>query len=197
MKKEVKKEISYKILLLGDSSVGKTCFITRYVNNTFEELHLGTIGLDYKFKNVMLDDGQEVKVQIWDTAGQDRFHSVTKNYYKGAQGIILIYDVTKQDTFDNVEHWIEQIKEEVSEKVCIILVGNKIDLDDERIITYEDGNKIAQKYKLDFYECSAKTGANIENTFKELIKKIVQNYSKIKEKGTKLKSNNNDKKGCC
>ena len=122
-----KKEFLYKILLLGDSSVGKTCFLMRYTDNTFQEIHMSTIGLDYKLKNVQLDEGKIVKIQIWDTAGQDRFRSITKNYYKGAHGIILLYDVTNRKTFDNVRDWVEQIREEVSDKVSIILVGNKID----------------------------------------------------------------------
>ena len=97
MSEEKKKELLYKILLLGDTSVGKTCFLMRYADNTFQEIHLSTIGLDYKLKNVQIDDGKIVKIQIWDTAGQDRFRSITKNYYKGAHGIILLYDVTSRN----------------------------------------------------------------------------------------------------
>ena len=132
-----KKEFLYKILLLGDSSVGKTCFLMRYTDNTFQEIHMSTIGLDYKLKNVQLDEGKIVKIQIWDTAGQDRFRSITKNYYKGAHGIILIYDVTARKTFDNVKAWVEQIREEVSDKVSIILVGNKIDDVEGRKVKYK------------------------------------------------------------
>ena len=108
-----KKDFLYKILLLGDSSVGKTCFLMRYTDNTFQEIHMSTIGLDYKLKNVQLDDGKIVKIQIWDTAGQDRFRSITRNYYKGAHGIIVMYDVTNKKSFDNVKNWVEQIREEV------------------------------------------------------------------------------------
>ena len=119
------KEFIYKILLLGDSSVGKTCFLMRYTDNTFQDIHMSTIGLDYKLKNVQLEDGKMVKIQVWDTAGQDRFRSITKNYYKGAHGIILIYDVTENKSFENVKNWMNQIKEEVSNRVTIVLVGNK------------------------------------------------------------------------
>ena len=192
-----KKEFLYKILLLGDSSVGKTCFLMRYTDNTFQEIHMSTIGLDYKLKNVQLDDGKIVKIQIWDTAGQDRFRSITKNYYKGAHGIILIYDITNQKTFENVKNWINQIKEEVSNKVTIILVGNKIDDEDHRVVSTEQGEKMAKDFGLMFFECSAKSGVNIDSTFNELVKKTVENYSKVKMEGEKLKNKKGGKKGCC
>ena len=192
-----KKEFLYKILLLGDSSVGKTCFLMRYTDNTFQEIHMSTIGLDYKLKNVQLDDGKMVKIQIWDTAGQDRFRSITKNYYKGAHGIILIYDVTSRKTFDNVKNWVAQIKEEVTDKVSIILVGNKIDDVDGRKVQTEEGQKMAKECGLSFFETSAKSGQNIDSTFNELVKKTVEAYSKVDEKGTKLSSKKSKKKGCC
>ena len=191
-----KKEFLYKILLLGDSSVGKTCFLMRYTDNTFQEIHMSTIGLDYKLKNVQLDDGKMVKIQIWDTAGQDRFRSITKNYYKGAHGIILIYDITNKKSFENVRTWINQIKEEVSEKVSIILVGNKIDDEEHRVVATEDGEKIAKELGLMFFECSAKSGVNIDSTFNELVKKTVENYSKV-SKGETLKNKKGGKKICC
>ena len=192
-----KKEFLYKILLLGDSSVGKTCFLLRYTENTFQEIHMSTIGLDYKLKNVQMEDGKMVKIQIWDTAGQDRFRSITKNYYKGAHGIILLYDVTNKNSFNNVRNWIGQIKEEVSEKVSIILVGNKVDDEEHRVVKTEEGEKIANEFKLMFFECSAKSGINIDTTFNELIKKTVENYSKVKENGETLKRKSGKKKGCC
>ena len=192
-----KKEFLYKILLLGDSSVGKTCFLMRYVDNTFQEIHMSTIGLDYKLKTVQLEDGKMVKIQIWDTAGQDRFRSITKNYYKGAHGIVLIYDVTNKKSFENVTNWINQIREEVSDKVTIVLVGNKIDEEEKRVVTTEQGKKMADDFKLMFFECSAKTGVNIDSTFNELVKKTLENYSKIDGKGAKLKNKKKDKKGCC
>jgi len=191
-----KKEVLYKILLLGDSSVGKTCFLMRYTDNTFQEIHMSTIGLDYKLKNVQLDDGKIVKIQIWDTAGQDRFRSITKNYYKGAHGIILIYDITNKKSFENVRNWINQIKEEVSEKVSIILVGNKIDDEEHRVVPTVEGEKLSKELGLMFFECSAKSGINIDSTFNELVKTTVENYSKV-IKGEKLKNKKNGKKGCC
>ena len=198
MSEKKQKELLYKILLLGDSSVGKTCFLMRYADNTFQEIHMSTIGLDYKLKNVQLDDGKIVKVQIWDTAGQDRFRSITKNYYKGAHGIILIYDVTSRKTFENVKNWVEQIKEEVSDKVNIILVGNKIDDEKNRKVSTEEGKQMADSCELEFFETSAKSGVNIDSTFNELVKKTVETYSKTEGKGEKLNSKKpGTKKGCC
>ena len=198
MSEKKQKELLYKILLLGDSSVGKTCFLLRYSENTFQEIHMSTIGLDYKLKNVQLDDGKIVKIQIWDTAGQDRFRSITKNYYKGAHGIILIYDVTSRKTFDNIKNWVTQIKEEVTDKVNIILVGNKIDNEKERKVTTEEGKRIADSFELEFFETSAKTGLNIDTTFNKLVKKTVETYSKTEGKGEKLNSKRSgSKKGCC
>ena len=189
------KEFLYKILLLGDTSVGKTCFLMRYTDNTFQEIHMSTIGLDYKLKNVQLEDGKIVKIQIWDTAGQDRFRSITKNYYKGAHGIILIYDVTDKKTYENVKAWIEQIREEVSDNVTIILVGNKIDDLEGRKVKKEEGEKAAKEFGLSFFECSAKTGENIDLIFNELVKRTVEQFSKSdREGGSKLNSKKKRKK---
>ena len=133
-------DIVYKVLLLGDSSVGKTCFLLRYCDKTFQDAHLSTIGLDYRLKSMTLKNKKNIKLQIWDTAGQDRFRAITKNYYKGANGIILIYDVTNMQTYENVKNWISQIKEEANPNVIIYLAENKIDMDEELIIVpTEDG----------------------------------------------------------
>ena len=175
------KEFIYKILLLGDSSVGKTCFLMRYTDNTFQDIHMSTIGLDYKLKNVQLEDGKMVKIQVWDTAGQDRFRSITKNYYKGAHGIILIYDVTENKSFENVKNWMNQIKEEVSNRVTIVLVGNKIDDEENRKITTEQGESMAKEFDIMFFECSAKTGENIDGIFNNLVKKVVENFANSAE----------------
>ena len=198
MAEKKQKELLYKILLLGDSSVGKTCFLMRYSDNTFQEIHMSTIGLDYKLKNVQLDDGNIVKIQIWDTAGQDRFRSITKNYYKGAHGIILIYDITSRKTYENIKNWVTQIKEEVSDKVNIILVGNKIDDEQNRKVSTEEGEKMAKEIGFDFYETSAKTGINIDSTFNDLVKKTVESFSKTNVKGDKLNTKKaGSKRGCC
>ena len=191
------KEFIYKILLLGDSSVGKTCFLMRYTDNTFQDIHMSTIGLDYKLKNVQLENGKMVKIQVWDTAGQDRFRSITKNYYKGAHGIVLIYDVTENKSFENVKNWMNQIKEEISDKVSIILIGNKIDDEEHRKVTTEQGESMAKEFGIMFFECSAKTGENIDGIFNDLVRKVVDNFSKSSDSGQKLKNKKKKGKGCC
>ena len=181
------KETLYKILVIGDTSVGKTCFIMRYADNIFQESHLSTIGMDYKLKNINLENGKLVKLQIWDTAGQEKYHSITKTFYKGANGIILIYSVIDKKSLENVKKWMESIKTNVVEDVAIILVGNKKDDEENRVVSYEQGEDMAENYKLQFFECSAKTGENIDDAFDALVKKILENCQMARGKGNKLK----------
>ncbi len=195
-------ELVYKVLLLGDSSVGKTCFLLRYCDKSFQEAHLSTIGLDYRLKSMTLQNDKNIKLQIWDTAGQDRFRAITKNYYKGANGIILIYDVTNKQSYENVKNWLTQIKEEANPNVIIYLAGNKIDVEEEqRVITTEDGQKIADEYKLPFKETSAKNGINVNEIFQELVEKIDETFSKLEvpkgEQKNKLSTGGKRRKGCC
>ena len=195
-------ELVYKVLLLGDSSVGKTCFLLRYCDKSFQEAHLSTIGLDYRLKSMTLQNDKNIKLQIWDTAGQDRFRAITKNYYKGANGIILIYDVTNKQSYENVQNWLTHIKEEANPNVIIYLAGNKIDVEeDQRVITTEDGQKIADEYKLPFKETSAKNGINVNEIFQELVEKIDETFSKLEvpkgEQKNKLSTGGKRRKGCC
>jgi Ras-related protein Rab-1A len=193
-------EKSFKILLLGDSSVGKTCFLKRYIDDTFQDVYLSTIGFDYKYKCITLKEGKNIKLQIWDTAGQERFRTIAKSYYKGAHGIILMYDVTDQKSFDSIKKWLEQIKEEAPNKVSVLLVANKIDIE-KRIITKEDGENIAKSYNLDIYESSAKDNINVSEAFEDLAEKINAKYKIMKERGKKLEENvpemTKNKKKCC
>ena len=187
-----------KILLLGDSEVGKSCFLMRYSDNVFVENYITTIGLDYKLKTVKLDSGKAIKVQLWDTAGQDKYRTIAKNYYKGSHGILLLYDITKITSFENIREWIRDIKEEVSEKAIIFLIGNKIDLTDNRKISKEKGEELAEEYKIPFFEASAKSGENVDEVFKALYKKISEVYGDLeREKGSKLNKKNKNKGICC
>ena len=188
----------YKILLLGDSTVGKTCFLLRYVDDSFLDLHMATIGLDYRLKTLILEEQKIVKVQLWDTAGQDKFRAITRNYYKGASGIILIFDVTNVKSYENIKKWINEIKEEISEKVAILLIGNKIDNVQERKISKEQGDKLASEIGVKFFETSAKTGEGINESVFFLVKKIFENDPEVKNKyqGRNLKMYNKKRK-CC
>ena len=187
----------YKILLLGDSTVGKTCFLLRFMEDSFIDLHMATIGLDYKLKTMILEEQKIVKVQIWDTAGQDKFRAITRNYYKGASGIILIFDVTNIKSFENIKKWINEIKEEISENVSIVLIGNKIDNLKERKITKEQGEKIANEIGTKFFETSAKTGEGINESVFYLVKIIYENDPEIKKKGQNLKKYKKKKRKFC
>ena len=192
-----KKEAKYKILILGDTQVGKSCFLTRYADNSFQDEYLSTIGMDYKIKNYQAEDGSTIKLYIWDTAGQDRFRSITRNYYKGADGIILIYDITKKDTFENVRNWINNIKDEAPDRVVLILVGNKVDDEGNRVVPKSEGEEIAKEFNLPFFECSAKSDINVTPVFDTLIKKIIEVNPKNRE-GQKLNQNKKaEKKKCC
>ena len=194
-----KKEHAYKVLLLGDSSVGKTCFLKRYTDDTFQDAYLSTIGFDYRFKMVTLKSGKKVKVQLWDTAGQERFRTIAKSYYRGAHGIILMYDVTNPKSFESMRKWLTQIKEEAPSKIRIILVANKID-SEERVVSKEDGDTLAKSYNLKIFESSAKENINVNEAFQDLIEDININYSHmVQSDGAQLNNSKSkkEKKGCC
>ena len=191
-------DLVFKILLLGDSEVGKSCFLMRYSENVFIENYITTIGLDYKLKTVKLDTGKTIKVQLWDTAGQDKYRTIAKNYYKGSHGILLLYDITKQSSFDNIREWVRDIKEEVNEKAILFLIGNKIDMEDQRKIPKEKGVELAEEFKIPFFEASAKSGENVDEVFKALYNKICEIYGDLeRERGTELIKKRKIKGRCC
>ena len=196
-------EFAFKILLLGDSSVGKTCFLKRYTDNTFQDAYLSTIGFDFKYKFVTLEEGKTIKVQLWDTAGEERFRTIAKSYYKGAHGIVLIYDVTNRKTYDNIRKWMNQIKDDSSSNISIILVANKIDCENEfRQVTKEEGEVLAKNNNLPIFEASAKDNINVEESFKYLIEEINKKISHFTVQTTTKLNNDNknikqEKKGCC
>ena len=190
-------DIILKILLLGDMTVGKTTLLLKYVDNFLPDTYISTMGVDYKMKKIEYKN-IEVTLQIWDTAGQDKYRTIAKNYYKGSHGILLLYDITKITSFENIREWIRDIKEEVSEKAIIFLIGNKIDLTDNRKISKEKGEELAEEYKIPFFEASAKSGENVDEVFKALYKKISEVYGDLeREKGSKLNKKNKNKGICC
>ena len=190
-------EYVYKVLLLGDTTVGKTCFLMKYTDKTFQDIHMATIGLDYRLKSMKLKSGKNIKLQIWDTAGQDRFRAITKNYYKGSHGIILIYDVTNVQTFENVKQWVSQIREEASANVIIYIAGNKIDMEEERKVNKEEGEKLAEELGFPFVETSAKSGININETFEDLVERIDKIYGNSPQKVTRNNLYKAKDKKCC
>ncbi|XP_014606764.1 PREDICTED: ras-related protein Rab-37-like isoform X1 [Polistes canadensis] len=155
----------FKVMLLGDSGVGKTCLLTRFRDGRFLfGNYITTIGIDFRNKIVTVDETR-VKLQIWDTAGQERFRSVTHAYYRDAHALLLLYDVTNKTSFDNIRAWLSEIREHANEDVVIMLLGNKSDCGQERVVKKEDGERLAQEYKVPFMETSAKTGLNVELAF--------------------------------
>eukprot|EP00112_Aurelia_sp_Birch-Aquarium-sp1_P026481 Seg940.12 transcript_id=Seg940.12/GoldUCD/mRNA.D3Y31 product="Ras-related protein RABE1a" protein_id=Seg940.12/GoldUCD/D3Y31 len=167
-------DVTFKMLVLGDSGVGKTCLIRRFTDNDFTDNFLSTIGIDSKAKIVPLS-GMKVRLQIWDTAGQERFRTLTSAYFRGAMGIMLVYDVTSESSFNNVNGWLENIDHNAAADVCKIMVGNKSDANlEEREITEARGKERAEECCLPYYEASAKTGNNVTEAFLELASQIKQ-----------------------
>ena len=173
-------EYLFKLLLIGNSGVGKSCILMRYADNSFTENFFNTIGVDFKIKTITLND-QVIKMQIWDTAGQDRFRTLTSSYYRGAHGIIIVYDVTNKDSFDNVRQWMQEIEKFASENVNKLLVGNKSDLEEQREVTFDEGVELAKKYDIPFLEVSAKNWIHIDDTFTTMASEIQARFFKRKD----------------
>ncbi len=193
------RNIEAKIITLGDSRVGKTSLIVRFIEDHFADTYMSTIGFDLKFKNIKLKNGQVLKLIIHDTAGQERFRSLAANYIKKADGILLVYDITDNYSFNNIENWMLDITNKSDENVPVILIGNKSDLTENRKIQYEDGLKLAEKNEIHFYETSCENGENVEKSFMDLAEQI---YAKMEtkkiyyEKNQSL-SNKKKQKNCC
>ena len=165
------------ILVLGNSSVGKTSFILKYTENVFRASYLTTIGIDYKKKFINLNN-KKYKIDFFDTAGQERYKSIALNIIKNADGILLLYDVTQQGTFDSISQWINDIENVKGEDAIIVLIGNKCDLTEDRKIDKEKGEELANKYRVSFFETSNKFGTNIETAALELINQIIKKNEK-------------------
>ena len=153
----------YKLLMIGDSGVGKSSLLLRFASDQFEDSYMTTVGLDFKIRTVEVD-GKVVKLQMWDTAGQERFRPITSSYYRGAQGIVVVYGLDDKKSFENVKQWVEEIDRYAGEGVVKLLVGNKCDVE-ARQVTREEAEKFAEELKMRYMETSAKTGENVEETF--------------------------------
>ena len=166
-----------KFIIIGDSAVGKSNMLLRYIHDRFNEDFHSTIGVEFGAKNIQID-GKVFRIQIWDTAGQETFRSITRAYYKNSVCAFVVYDISNRATFDNIKSWVEDCKRLSPKTVLMVLVGNKSDLEERREVSYNEGSIFAQKNGMLFFECSAKTGNNIEQIFTESTREI---YKRIKE----------------
>merc|ERR1711976_493849 len=161
-----------KILLIGNSGVGKSCLLMRYVENNFTTNFFNTIGVDFKMKTIQMQD-KEVKLQIWDTAGQERFRTITCNYYRGAHGVVIVYDITDRESFESVKNWMVEIEKYAQENVNKLIIGNKCDLTSKRQVSYQEGAELARQLRIDFLETSAKEVTNVYTLFRNMAESIL------------------------
>ena len=188
-----------KIILsvLGNSGVGKTSFIMKFTDNTFQESYLATYGIDFKTKFVTINN-YKYRVDLYDTAGQERFRSISVNSIRMSDGVILIYDITNEFSYENIYGWMDNIYQVKGKDFPVILIGNKCDKDEERVVSKEKGEEIAKKYNITFFEASNKMGTNIEEAGLKLINKIVENNIRVTQEALKLRKNKlKKKKFCC
>ncbi|XP_010185394.1 PREDICTED: ras-related protein Rab-1A [Mesitornis unicolor] len=194
----------FKLLLIGDSGVGKSCLLLRFADDTYTESYISTIGVDFKIRTIELD-GKTIKLQIWDTAGQERFRTITSSYYRGAHGIIVVYDVTDQESFNNVKQWLQEIDRYASENVNKLLVGNKCDLTTKKVVDYTTAKEFADSLGIPFLETSAKNATNVEQSFMTMAAEIKKRMgpgataggaekSNVKIQSTPVKQSSG---GCC
>ncbi|KAL9643523.1 hypothetical protein ABK040_010137 [Willaertia magna] len=182
----------FKVIVVGDSSVGKTCFLNKIINGNFAETFMPTVGVDLKVKFIEID-GKTIKIQIWDTAGQERYRNLTRSYYRGSDGIILMYDITQEKTFNNLNIWMKEVKKNVGEENIFIL-GNKTDLEYSRQVKLEQAKQFCEQYQLPYEEISCKmdtTEELEEKVIKRIAKRIIEIRNKERESYSNHSSNNN------
>ena len=171
----LKDDLKFKLVLLGDSGVGKTNLISQYMTNTFHQNSKATIGVEF-FTRIYKVNNKIIRLEIWDTAGEERYKSITSVYYKGAKGAFIVYDITSRKSFNNVDKWIEEIKEKTSKDIKLIVIGNKTDLNNEREITFEEAKYRFKDMDIPLIETSALNDTNVDQAFIDMIKIIYQDY---------------------
>jgi Ras-related protein Rab-1A len=198
-------DYTFKIVMIGDSGVGKSCILLRFADDKFNENFYATIGVDFRFKNVMVDD-KSVKLQIWDTAGQERFKTITSAYYRGADGIIIVYDITDRNSFAHIKDWLDDVNKYTDDNPLKIIVGNKIDLIKDKQINNNDMKTMTAQTGIEIIECSAKDSIKINELMEIMTKKLIEKKKNEGNKNTTKSMilndiNNKNKelnnKGCC
>ena len=179
------KDYTFEILILGDSDSGKTAILKRYVEDKFDKHHLTSIGVDYRIKNIKIDD-KNIKLKILDTAGQERYRNITSQTYKNKDGIALIFDISDEYSFNIIIDWIEQIRDINEDEISLVLIGNKRSLENERVIEKEKGEEMAEKYGTKYFEVSALTGEGINEAFEYLAKLILKMKKQDSYKNRKI-----------
>mmetsp|Transcript_7058 Transcript_7058/g.9808 ORF Transcript_7058/g.9808 Transcript_7058/m.9808 type:complete len:209 (+) Transcript_7058:126-752(+) len=190
----------FKLVLIGDSGVGKSCLLLRFADDSFTDSYISTIGVDFRFRTLKINK-KTVKLQIWDTAGQERFRTITSAYYRGADGIIMVYDVTSQESFEHVDEWLNEVDRFANENTCKLLVGNKADLVEDRKVTADAARALAQRLNVQFLETSAKTSTNVTTAFQTMAEELIATRKNVRKTAssdvTKLSASREEKKGCC
>ena len=169
-------EMMIKVILIGDSGVGKTNIMSKYLKNQFMENSKATVGVEFGSK-LFNHQGHKIKAQIWDTAGQEKYKAITGAYYKGSKGAFIVYDITRKDTFASIERWVNDLKATSDPKLTIILIGNKNDLDDKREVSKDQGEEKAKSFGCAFLETSAFSGDNLDKAFELMVKEIYEKFS--------------------
>lgn len=182
----------FKIIIIGDSGVGKSAILNRFADNKFTESYISTIGVDFKIKTILLDE-HIIKLQLWDTAGQERFRTITTSYYRDSHIIFLCYDITDPESFANLPNWLKEIKKYALEKTKIIICGTKIDLEKKRKVMKQDAINFASSNNLDYIEVSSKTNFNIDKLFETSCRTLLKNFISMLDNNTKIKPSNSKK----